>query len=330
MASGKANNTPEVRASAEAPLIFISHDHRDADLARNFSELLKSASAGILQTFNSSDRSGTGGIEYGHRWYPTIMKYLEAASAVVCILTRRSLARPWILYEAGVASARINKPILGLALGVPSNEANVGPFGQFHNCGDTVDEVVKLVIQLVKHIKNANPDKVLVKGQVLAFKDKVAPLLKDLDSGQHREADRVRPDALLEIHNSLRDLPTLIKRQLGESSSAPGVTGPRFRLVSGELIRKLDEMGSKAIGFLACISPLRDEWPWLYELGFEAYGALKDQDTRRARRALSEFLTYFEQAVDFTPQDDKTYFLLRDLWKLSDAYTQELLSSLQD
>ena len=40
---------------SSAPLVFISHDTRDADLAEAFSKLLKSVSAGMIKTFRSSD-----------------------------------------------------------------------------------------------------------------------------------------------------------------------------------------------------------------------------------------------------------------------------------
>jgi hypothetical protein len=36
------------------PLIFISHDTRDAELAEAFSNLLKSVSAGVLKSFRTS------------------------------------------------------------------------------------------------------------------------------------------------------------------------------------------------------------------------------------------------------------------------------------
>ena len=85
------------------PLVFISHDTRDAMLAEKFSKLLQTASTGILKSFRSSDNTGKQGIEYGVDWYPEIMKKLNQATDVVCLLTKNSLDRPWILYEAGVA-----------------------------------------------------------------------------------------------------------------------------------------------------------------------------------------------------------------------------------
>ena len=83
----KASPQPDVaplveakRATTENPLVFISHDSRDADLAEAFGNLLTDASGGILKSFRSSDRKGTAGIEYGQEWYRAIMQKLDDAT----------------------------------------------------------------------------------------------------------------------------------------------------------------------------------------------------------------------------------------------------------
>ena len=48
--------------TAGAPLVFISHDTRDAELAEAFSKLLRSVSAGMIKTFHSSRKAGDGAI----------------------------------------------------------------------------------------------------------------------------------------------------------------------------------------------------------------------------------------------------------------------------
>ena len=115
------------------PLVFISHDTRDAELAEAFSQLLSNSSMGILESFRSSDKKGTQGIEYGTLWYDEIFKKLNEASDVVCLLTHHSVDRPWILYEAGIAIGKSGTPLIGVVLGIPLNKANNGPFAQFQN-----------------------------------------------------------------------------------------------------------------------------------------------------------------------------------------------------
>ncbi|MDE1947389.1 MAG: toll/interleukin-1 receptor domain-containing protein, partial [Burkholderiales bacterium] len=121
---------------ATNPLVFISHDTRDAELAEAFSNLLKSVSAGVLKSFRTSDRRGNQGIEYGIEWYPEIIRNIQSASDVVCLLTERSVNRPWILFEAGMAKGKFDTPILGVALGIELKTASTGPFAQFQNCAD--------------------------------------------------------------------------------------------------------------------------------------------------------------------------------------------------
>jgi hypothetical protein len=62
--------TEENISKSPNPLVFISHDTRDGELAEAFSNLLKSVSAGVLKSFRNSDRKGSQGIEYGVEWYP--------------------------------------------------------------------------------------------------------------------------------------------------------------------------------------------------------------------------------------------------------------------
>ncbi len=140
------------RPTTDNPLVFISHDSRDADLAEAFANLLSDASGGVLKSFRSSDRTGTTGIPYGTDWYPAIKDILEVATDVVALLTARSVGRPWILYEAGLAKGKLsaNTPVIGIAFGIPLGDATVGPFAQFQNSTDEEDAITSVVLQLIK------------------------------------------------------------------------------------------------------------------------------------------------------------------------------------
>src|SRR5258708_26576663 len=166
----KAPPEGDLLPSATGPLVFISHDTRDADLAEAFSKLLKSVSAGMLKSFRSSDKKGTEGIDFGDEWYKRLMSKLQATSDVVCMFTERSLDRPWILYEAGVAKGKLNTPVVGVALGVPLSRITAGPFYQFQNMDDSEADLTKLVHQLGRRVANLELDADVVTVQVQAFK----------------------------------------------------------------------------------------------------------------------------------------------------------------
>ena len=151
--SDKSKASPEadlLASSASNPLVFISHDARHAELAEAFSKLLKSVSAGMIKTFRPSDKKGTEGIDFGEEWYKRLMVQLQSTSDVVCLFTERSLDRPWILFEAGVAKGKMNTPVVGVALGVPLSRVSTGPFYQFMNMDDSEGDLTKLVNQLAE------------------------------------------------------------------------------------------------------------------------------------------------------------------------------------
>ncbi len=298
--------TPK-RDSSEKPLIFISHDARDAELAEAFSKLLTSVSAGVLKSFRSSDRKGAQGIEYGVEWFPELMKQLEKASDVVCLLTPRSIDRPWILYEAGVAKGKLQRPVFGVALGIPFNKASTGPFAQFQNCDDDEESLTKLVMQLVNRIPDSEPDHDDILMQVNAFKakaDKVLARLGDSDETGDRDPplDNSTVAKLFEeVKVMFRDLPS----RLESESADEGRTRrrPRFRRFHPMMIEEMMHVaGSKhpepALGILVIASFFRDDAPWLYELGLEAYRAVKSGNPRKARDAIRTL----QRVAEFTAQ----------------------------
>src|SRR5258706_9640461 len=188
----KSKGPPEadVLVTTSSPLVFISHDARDAELAEAFSKLLKSDSAGMIKTFRSSDKRGTEGIDFGDEWYKRLMAKLQSTSDVVCLFTERSLDRPWILFEAGVAKGKLNTPVVGVALGVPLSRITAGPFYQFQNMDDSEGDLTKLVNQLARRVPGLELDVDVVRVQVAAFKTAEATILTSLSTGgSSREAD---------------------------------------------------------------------------------------------------------------------------------------------
>ncbi len=209
------------------PLVFISHDTRDAEIAETFANLLQDASGGVLRSFRSSDRRGTTGIEFGAEWYAAIMDKLKDATDCVALLTEQSLGRPWLLYEAGVAKGRLDSVVFGLALGVPLDRAGVGPFAQFQNCGDDEDSLTKLVLQLIRRNPEADPREEAVRRQVKAFKESVASILKARPKEAAPAHPAVDPSAVArlfeEVKVMFRQLPDQLELSIERRLRRPGV-----------------------------------------------------------------------------------------------------------
>lgn len=262
------------------PLVFISHDTRDADLAEAFSILLADVSAGTLKSFRSSDKKGTSGIEFGAEWYNAIMSQLANATDVVALLTHRSIERPWILYEAGVAKGKLNTTVLGLALGVPLGDVSAGaaPFGQFQNCGDDEDSLTKLVMQLLQRNPDAAPREQAVRTQVKIFIEKKDIILSKIKTpakakNSVEEANSAR--LFEEIKIMLRDLEknTSINIISNRAEKEPSRILLEFLNQYYSTI-KTAQPSTRAPMILLLASMLRDESPIFYEMLMNLYRAL--------------------------------------------------------
>ncbi len=280
-------------------LVFISHDTRDANLAEAFSGLLKSVSAGVLKSFRTSDRKGNQGIEYGVEWYPEIIKNIQEASDVVCLLTERSVNRPWILFEAGMAKGKLETPILGVALGISLKDASSGPFAQFQNCGDDEDSLTKLVFQLVDRIPNSEPDEDTIKFQVGKFKESIAKILETKNEITEAEASELsskeNSSAKLfeEIKVMFKDLPSRI-----ESNMNPEFRSQKKRRFHPRIVEDILHMSkNNKLGILVSLNIIREIVPWVYDTGIETLRIIDSNSSDKAK--------------------DQAFFEFRDLLKMS-------------
>jgi hypothetical protein len=288
--------------SASSPLVFISHDARDAELAEAFSKLLRSVSAGMIKTFRSSDKKGTEGVDFGEEWYKRLMAKLESTSDVVCLFTERSLDRPWILFEAGVAKGKLNTPVAGVALGVSLNRVSTGPFYQFMNMDDIEGDLTKLLNQLARRIPNLELDSDVVKTQVAAFKTTEATILKKLTSGSAKPETKEDLDetAIAKLAEEMKALPSRVAERLAESG-AP-FSRRRMRRFSPMKLDELMHMSLKddpgdPVILLIAASLIRDDMPWLYELAIEIYRAVKVGNTEAINSEMMRLRRFSEMMM---------------------------------
>lgn len=327
-------------ATTENPLVFISHDSRDADLAEAFGNLLTDASGGILKSFRSSDRKGTAGIEYGQEWYRAIMQKLDDATDVVALLTTHSVNRPWILYEAGVAKGKLteNDRVLGVALGISLDDAATGPFAQFQNSPDEEDAITGLILQLIRRHPQAAPREEAVRRQVQAFRDAVATLLKDRKKESSQPAARVDETSVAkffeEIKVLVRDMPDRVASELGNSSSIRRMRKRRriHPMMWEEMLHNpffKESPEHVGLPILMMFSAIREDYPWLYELGIQLYRAVEDGDPKavdRARRTITKTIDMtrhgFMNEMMGGPEDEEAMMALHHLVHNIDHFIQ--------
>jgi hypothetical protein len=287
--SDKTSEPAEADVITSGPLVFISHDSRDAELAEAFSKLLKSVSAGMIKTFRSSDKKAGDGIDFGEEWYKRLMTQLQSTSDVVCLFTERSLDRPWILFEAGVAKGKLDTPVIGVALGVPLSRVSAGPFYQFQNMDDGEEDLTKLVHQLAKRVSGLELDPDVVKAQVQAFKATEASIVKSLATpgGKKAVAGGSEDSSVAKLIEEMKTLPSRVAERLADE-------GDPFRrrrmrrfhpMMFEELMHMSGEPGDP-VAILMAASIVREDMPWLYELAMEVYRAVKSGNVESIEREM--------------------------------------------
>lgn len=318
------------------PLIFISHDSQDAELAEAFGKLVTNVSAGVLKVFRSSDTKGTQGIEYGAEWYPTLMKKMESASDVVCLLTERSLNRPWILYEAGVAKGKLGTTVYGVALGISLDRASTGPFAQFQNCDDNEESLTRLVTQLAQRMPGADPQHDAILMQVRLFKENVAKCFQKMEtkkSGKELKTEEPSvPKLFEEIKVMFQDLPVRIEQRVSERPRNYRVRPVMLM----DFVRYTGQKQNAALSILILSSMLRTELPWVYDMGLETYRAMKSGNAKRTSQAFREYLDVLDFTMRFsissemfsTHSHNEYLIMLREIIeKLQRRHSYHILSS---
>jgi hypothetical protein len=289
----KATKEPDVVSSG--PLVFISHDSRDAELAEAFSKLLKSVSAGMIKTFRSSDKKAGDGIDFGEEWYKRLMTQLQATSDVVCLFTERSLDRPWILFEAGVAKGKLDTPVVGVALGVPLSRVSAGPFYQFQNMDDGEEDLTKLMHQLARRVPGLELDPDVVKAQVQAFKTTESSIVESLGTGDGGDSEG---SSIAKLMEEMKTLPSRIAdRLVDEDPIGRRRKMRRFHPMMFEELMHMSGEPGDPVAILMAASVVRDDMPWLYELAMEVYRAAKTGKAEAIERELQRLHRFSEMMM---------------------------------
>lgn len=307
--------------SSTGPLVFISHDSRDAEVAETFSKLLKSVSAGMIKTFRSSDKKGTEGIDFGDEWYKRLMAKLQSTTDVVCLFTENSLDRPWILFEAGVAKGKLSTPVVGIALGVPLSRISTGPFYQFQNMDDSEEDLTKLVHQFARRIPSLELDSDVVKVQVAAFKKTEVEILKRITVSEGKKGkDAAEESPIAKLVEEMKALPSRVAERLAETGEP--IRRRRLRRFHPMMFEDMLHMSgdpADPVGILMVASVIRDDVPWLYELAMEVYRAVKSEDIAAIQREMkrlqhfSEFMMHGPFMEEFGLEGKDTYMFCKEL-----------------
>jgi hypothetical protein len=131
--------------------VLISHAHDEKALAEAWSTLIADVLMGAVETWFSSDVTSGGGIGIGKEWRTDLYEKLAESGFIIAIQTPISTARPWIMWECGVASGiERERGIIPIVFGMRRSEL-ANPLSSYQvYSGEDADQVREVLERLAK------------------------------------------------------------------------------------------------------------------------------------------------------------------------------------
>jgi len=275
-------------------------------------------------------------IEAGQRWADQVAKELEESNFGILCISKENVASPWVLFEAGaLAKSMQGSRVIPLLLDLEFSDIT-GPLAQFQ--AKKVDRagVFEVIHSLNQLAKSPVPD-----DRVRQLFDALWPELEKkvlaipASAGPAKHA-RPQAEVMEELVASVRTLDGRF-REFGEDS--PRSYRSKYRRFHPMMLREMRKMmGIKPgdpIFLLIVASVFRDEMPWIYEIGMEAYRMARDGTAEEAIIARRRFQRMAEtmRHGPFGPDEMESetrmmmHMMVRELDHLLEAYSEILNDS---
>lgn len=234
-------------------------------------------------------------IQAGERWSVEIAKELEATKFGILCITKENMNSPWILFEAGaLAKSMQDGGVMPLLLDIDFKEIS-GPLAQFQAKKSELIGVKELIWSLNKASSSPVPEPQLEKlFEALwpQLEAKISEIPKTTALVKHA---RPQGEILEELVSSVRGVEMRVREAMDDE--VPWRHRRRHKIhpmMYREQMYRLGEDSGPALRILVLSSIFREDFPWVYELGVEAYRAIKSGKSEKVREALDEFSAAFE------------------------------------
>ncbi len=233
-------------------------------------------------------------IEAGARWGDAVAKELEASNFGIICVTRDNVDQPWVLFEAGaLAKSLQDAKVIPLLLDLDLSDLS-GPLAQFQ--AKKVDKAG--VHEVVRSINQSAPDAVPPERMDQLFEalwQQLEAEISSIPEGESSKHRRPQAEVLEELVAGVRGLDVRFRETL-EMAPDLDYRRRRRRLHPGmfedmiHMTHVMAEGPDDPLVLLLAASLLRDDIPWLYELGVDAYRAASQGTPAEASRAMRRFV----------------------------------------
>lgn len=254
--------------------VFISWSgDRSRSLARAFHEWLPLVLHYVEPWLSEAD------IEAGERWAQSVAEELAASNFGIICVTSENVTSPWVLFEAGALTKSLETSrVIPVLLDLEFSDIS-GPLAQFQakklSCAG-VGEVIASIQSAAEQPIPEERAKQLFEGLWPQFEKKLETIPDDAPAERHM---RPQHEILEELVATVRSLDSRIREVEDMGGRSPFTRSKRHRFMHPMMFRDFHHMVGERpddpIMILVVASLFRDELPWLYELGHDAYRAIR-------------------------------------------------------
>lgn len=262
-------------------------------------------------------------IDKGARWSTDIAKELEDSTFGILCVTKENLEAPWLSFEAGALSKTMEKSFVTPFLFDIKRSEVQGPILQFQSTIFNKDDIKKMVQTLNKAcgdagISEQRLDKSFevwyptLEDELNALKNESVNTNEEIKTEDVNHSSEILEE-ILELSrdnqkllrspdSKLYDDIEKVKESLERISMKNDILYERKRMsrkYSSMFFEEIMHISGKrsSYAFLMTLSLLKDDFPWIYDMGKELIDILKSENpTKEKSIAIKEF----REMVDFT------------------------------
>ena len=160
--------------------------------------------------------------------------------------------------------------------------------------------------------------------------------ITDVRNGLAKLEERVSmPDSgeisKMMFHEIMEVLPRRIAKELGRSPRSVKSKRPIDPYIVRKLARSIPSRSGSAIGILVALSFYKDQFPWLYEIGMEAYRRASSGDWKGARDIIRDMRMMTEMSLDsswieeWIGNEKEAFMLMEELPMLLERLAEEAM-----
>lgn len=257
-------------------------------------------------------------ISAGERWADTVAKELEASEFGITCITRENMSSPWIHFEAGALAKRMQEGrVIPLLIDMEFKDIS-GPLTQFQAKKAERDGLLG-VVNAINELSETKVSDALLPKQFDALWPTFEMQIGQIPKNQlPAKQQRPQHEVLEELVTSIRGLDMRVRETVEEPLSPRRRRRfhPMMAIELHHFSKEVTQGQPDPLGLLMLLSLVKDDLPWLYDLGVDAYQQTTRQTgtARQARQRVFNALRMLRRGpwMEFL-ENKENYIVFREL-----------------